>query len=224
MMGDMFTGIIQHVGTLRRSARAPGGSRLTIELGPVAGGLEPGDSVAVCGACLTASTIRGEQADFDVMAETLRATKLGRLNDGAKVNLERALRLGDGLDGHLVQGHVDCVATVCSIDEAPGKWVGQFALPPEMTEQMVPKGSVAIDGVSLTIVDVLAEGFTVSLIPTTLADTTLADLRPGDAVNIELDVIGKYVQRQVRALFASPDGGPSSGGVSMETLRDAGFL
>jgi riboflavin synthase len=220
----MFTGIIQHVGTLRRAAPAPGGSRLTIELGPVSGGLEPGESVAVCGACLTASAIRGSEADFDVMAETLRATKLGTLRDGAKVNLERALRLGDGLDGHLVQGHVDCVATVRSIDEAPGKWVGRFAIPPEMAEQMVPKGSVAIDGVSLTIVDVPADGFTVSLIPTTLADTTLADLRAGDPVNIELDVLGKYVQRQVRAMLGGRHSNKAEGGVSIETLRDAGFL
>jgi riboflavin synthase len=223
----MFTGIIQHVGTLRRVVPTAGGRRLTIELGPIAEGLRLGDSVAVCGACLTASDIRGSEGDFDVMAETLRATRLGQLTEGTKVNLERALRLGDGLDGHLVQGHVDCVATARSIDEAPGKWVGEFAVGPETAAQLVPKGSVAIDGVSLTVVDVGSDGFTISLIPTTLADTTLADLRPGDAVNVELDVIGKYVHKHLRAMLGGQPGNPArsaDGGVSLETLRDAGFL
>jgi riboflavin synthase len=222
----MFTGIIQHVGTVRRIVPAAGGRTLTIELGPVAEGLGLGESIAVGGACLTACAIRGSEADFDVMTETLRATKLGQLTEGAKVNLEPALRLGDGLDGHLVQGHVDTVATVRSIDRSPGKWVGRFVLAPEAAGQMVPKGSVTVDGVSLTVVDVLPDGFTVSLIPTTLADTTLADLQPGDTVNVELDVIGKYVQKHLRAMLGSAEAGSRSadGGVSLETLRDAGFL
>lgn len=209
----MFTGIIRHVGTVQAVDAAPQGRRLRIDLGPLREHLACGDSVAVNGACLTASAVEAPGVVFDVVRETLERTTLGALGPGAKVNLERALRAGDGLDGHLVQGHVDGVAQVGAIRRG-GRWVVEFAAPTELAYLMVPKGSVAVDGVSLTLVDVGPAGFSVALIPTTLGETTLAGLSVGTKVNIETDVIGKYVHK-----FLSGGGG----GVTLEKLREAGF-
>ena len=194
-----------------------GGRRLRIDVGPLAEGLTEGDSVAVNGACLTVTALSSAEADFDVIAGTLSRTTLGALRARAKVNLERSLRLGDGLDGHLVQGHVDTVATVHRID-CGGRQEVHFAAPPDATGQMVPKGSVAIDGVSLTLVNVSKEQFSVALIPTTLAETTLGDLEVGREVNVELDLIGKYVRRTLEQI-----GEAAPGGLSIEKLREAGF-
>jgi len=210
----MFTGIIRHVGTVRSSAGTAAGARLTIDLGPLAEGLSPGDSVAVDGACLTATAIDAADVTFDVVHETLRRTTLGALATGSRVNLERSLSLAAALDGHLVQGHVDGVGTVKAV--AGDEWT--FAAPRELAAQLVPKGSVAVAGVSLTVVRVEAESFSVALIPTTLAETTLGDLRVAQSVNIETDVIGKYVLRYLRNL-----GPAGSGGLTLDTLRQAGF-
>lgn len=213
-MGSMFTGIVQYVGVVRQVRPTSGGKRLTIELGPLAEGLKAGESVAVSGACLTACAVAAGSGDFDVVAETLSRTTLGKLRVGARVNLERSLRLGGGLDGHLVQGHVDGTAAVRSITGG-GQHVITFQAEKELTAQMVPKGSVCIDGVSLTLVDVAATSFSVALIPTTLAETTMGELAAGSVVNIETDVIGKYVMKYLAAM---------SGGVTMEKLRQAGFM
>ena len=213
----MFTGIIRHVGTVRSSAAAAAaaaGARLTIDLGPLAEGLSPGDSVAVDGACLTATAIGAADVSFDVVRETLTRTTLGSLKAGSRVNLERALSLDAALDGHLVQGHVDGVATVKA---ATGdEWT--FTAPRELVAQLVAKGSVALAGVSLTVVRAEAESFSVALIPTTLGETTLGDLRVGQSVNIETDIIGKYVLRYLQNL-----GPAGSGGLTLDTLRQAGF-
>ncbi len=209
----MFTGIIRQIGRLRSTAPTPAGRSLTLELGSLAGELSHGDSLAVNGACLTAAALTGETGRFDVVRETLERTTLGRLVAGDRVNLEPALRLGDGLDGHLVQGHVDGLARVSDI-RTGGEWRITFAADTELTDQMVPKGSVAIDGVSLTLAEVADGRFAVALIPTTLADTTLAQLAAGDEVNIETDLIGKYVRRYLP--------GPG-GGLTMDKLRQAGF-
>jgi riboflavin synthase len=211
----MFTGIIQHVGEVVGLAATPAGKRLAVDLGPLADGLREGESVAVGGACLTAAVVKGKGgvAEFDVVPETLAKTTLGRLRVGSQVNLERSLRLGDGLDGHIVQGHVDGSAGVRRIDKAGGQWVVHFDCEKSLTDEMAPKGSVAIDGVSLTLASVEDGGFSVALIPTTLAKTTLADLRPGDAVNVETDVLGKYVRRMLG----------QRGGLDMETLHKAGL-
>ncbi len=215
---SMFTGIIRHVGTVTAVRPTPAGRSLRISLGPLVEGLRAGDSVAVCGACLTASDIDRNEASFDVIAETLSRTRLGNLAVGSRVNLERSLTLADALDGHLVQGHVDGLATVRRVRRDGGQWVIELAGGPELTGQMVPKGSVAIDGVSLTLAGVSGEEFSVALIPTTLAETTLGDLTPGDEVNIETDVIGKYVQKYLHQLV-----GGGSGNLSLEKLRQAGF-
>lgn len=218
----MFTGIVRHVGKVISTRPSPAGRRLTIDLGPLVEGLRLGDSVAVCGACLTASAISGSAAEFDVIAETLSRTRIGQLRAGSKVNLERALRLGDSLDGHLVQGHIDGLARVASIRRGD-EWVVEFSAPVEVTSLMAPKGSVAVDGVSLTLAGTSDTGFSVALIPTTLAETTLPDLQVGDEVNIEADIIGKYVRRFLQQTAPSASAAPS-GGLTLDKLRDAGFL
>lgn len=215
----MFTGIIEHVGAVRGVRTTGDGARLTVDLGPLAEGLRGGDSVAVSGACLTAAALRGAEADFDVVTETLERTTLGALRAGARVNLERPLALGDRLHGHLVQGHVDGVATVRRVRTA-GEWLVELDAPQALTQAMVPKGSVALDGVSLTVVDAGATAFSVALIPTTRAATTLGGLAAGDRANVETDLIGKYVRR-----YLSAGGQPtaSAGGLTLDRLREAGF-
>jgi len=214
----MFTGIIQHVGSLRRVTSTSAGRRLQVDVGPLAERLTLGDSVAINGVCLTVAEIDAGVAGFDAVAETIERSNLGRLTIGSKVNLEAALRVGDGLDGHIVQGHVDGTARVDRVDRVGGQHVIRFASERTLSDGIIPKGSVAIDGVSLTIVDVADGRFSVTLIPTTLADTTLASLSAGDVVNVETDVLGKYVRR----MLAGP--GESSESVTLDKLRDAGFI
>lgn len=213
----MFTGIIRHVGTVHAVRRCAHGMTLTIDLGPLAARVGLGDSLAVSGACLTLTCLDGAAGQFDVTAETLRRTVLAHLRAGDKVNLEPSLRAGDGLEGHLVQGHVDGVGRVSAVRAAPDAAMALTAAG-ELTDQMVPKGSVAVDGVSLTLVDVADGRFSVALIPTTLACTTLGGRRVGDEVNLETDLIGKYVRRALRRLGA--DAAPA---LTMDKLRDAGF-
>jgi riboflavin synthase len=225
----MFTGIIQHVGAVRAARAVGDGRRLTIDLGPLAEGLAAGDSVAVDGACLTACRIAAALADFDLAAETVARTTLGAAHAGTKVNLERALRVGSALDGHLVQGHVDGTAEIARIDRRPDQWTVEFAAPPALTDEMVEKGSVAVNGVSLTLTSVGAGTFAVALIPTTWTHTTFADLTAGAKVNVETDIIGKYVRRYLRQLSgqpappAAPPPAPG-GGLTIEKLRQAGFI
>lgn len=191
-----------------------------IDLGPLADDLVRGESVAVNGVCLTAADCSGPTGEFDVMSETLDCTTLGGLRPGARVNLERAMVLGDRLDGHLVQGHVDATATVRRVDRGQSR-VLEFQASDELTALMAPKGSVAVDGVSLTLVAVSRDRFSVALIPTTLSETTLDKLSAGDTVNIEADVIGKYVAGFLRRLIGR---GSDGGGVTLEKLREAGFI
>jgi riboflavin synthase len=215
----MFTGIIQHVGRVESADATAAGKRLTIELGPLAEGLSPGDSVAVDGACLTAATVRGGAAAFDVIAETLTRTTLGERAGGDKVNLERPLKLQSLLDGHIVQGHIDGVATVQRIDQAGGQCVICLACDKSLTDEMVRKGSIALDGVSLTLVDVADGRFSVALIPATLERTTLGRRRAGGKVNVETDVLGKYVRRLLGEAGLLPARQP----LTLERLRQAGF-
>lgn len=211
----MFTGVIQHVGRVLSAQAAASGRRLMVGLGPLAESLKPGDSVAVNGACLTVSSLDGQAAAFDVVAETLARTTLGRLRADAKVNLERSLRAGDGLEGHLVAGHIDGTAEVTSVRRG-GEVTVAFTAPGQLVAPMVPKGSVAVDGVSLTLTEVGENRFTVALVPTTLQKTTLGDLKPGDAVNVENDIIGKYVRKYLA-------GHLGAGGLTLEKLKQAGF-
>jgi len=217
----MFTGIIQCVGTVRAVRTVGKGRRITVDVGPVADGLGLGDSVAVDGACLTACGIEAPAVDFDVAAETVSRTTLANARPGDKVNIEPAMRLGAALDGHLVQGHVDGTGEVSRIDRGADQWAVEFSAPADLTDEMVVKGSVAVCGVSLTITGVEAGTFGVALIPTTWTETTFAGMSVGSKVNIETDVIGKYVRRYLRQITGSPD---KPGGLTVEKLRDAGFI
>jgi len=158
-------------------------------------GVRPGDSIAVNGVCLTVVDPTAEGFDADVMQETMRRSSLGDLQPGGTVNLERAVRASDRLGGHIVQGHVDCTGTIASIDPREDWTMMRIDVPEAMARYMVEKGSICVDGVSLTIVSIDDSGFTVSLIPTTLAETTLGTRNVGDRVNIEVDVLAKYVER-----------------------------
>jgi riboflavin synthase len=209
----MFTGLVEALATVRR-VEADGPGRLLVLAEPtLAPQLSLGESVAVNGACLTVVAWDAETFHFQAGPETLRRTNLGELAPGDRVNLERSLRLGDRLGGHLVQGHVDGLGRIAQ-RLRQGDWeLVWFTCPAELAAQMVPKGSVAVDGVSLTLVDVTAERFSVALIPHTLAHTTLGFKQPGAVVNLETDLLAKYVWKCLQA-----------GGVTWETLRQAGFL
>ena len=191
----MFTGVIRSTGMLA----SLGDGRLVIETQPPLDLVE-GDSVAVNGVCLTATEVSDRGGfDADVMPETLRQTTLGGLREGVWVNIELPLRASDRLDGHIVQGHVDGVAEVHSATEEGNARVVRLSPPPELLRYVVPKGSIAVDGVSLTLVDVDPGGFSVMLIPHTLAVTTLGGLAPGDRVNIEADMIAKHVAKLLKS-------------------------
>jgi riboflavin synthase len=196
----MFTGIVEEVGTVLAIEVHEGHARLHLRCDEVVRDAALGDSIAVSGCCLTVTSLPTEPDGggftADLMAETLRATALGDLEVGAPVNLERAMRADTRFGGHLVQGHVDGVGTVVDRDEQPGTVFLTFEAPEEVARYLVPKGSVTVDGVSLTVVDVPAPGrFRVGLIPHTLEVTTFGARQPGDRVNLEADVIAKYVER-----------------------------
>ncbi len=193
----MFTGIILDVGTIRHSTQQGDNRHLTIATRLV-DQIAIGDSVAISGVCLTAESVSARSGEFTVtaVAETLNKSKLGQSTVNDRVNLELALRPNDRLGGHIVQGHVDALGRCLAITPAAGSWVAEFGFPPEFAELVVEKGSIAIDGVSLTVYEVTRTDFKVSIIPHTGDATTLSELRPGSAVNLEFDLIGKFIQRR----------------------------
>ena len=194
----MFTGLIERMGEVQRiDSDGAGGCHIQLTAPGLAAELNPGDSVAINGACLTVIERDAESFRFQAGPETLRRTNLGELLPGDRVNLERALRLCDRLGGHLVQGHIDGVGRILSCDRQGEFETVWFTCPPELATQMVSKGSIAVDGVSLTLVEVAADRFSVMLIPHTLANTTLGLKKAGATVNLETDLIGKYVRRLV---------------------------
>jgi riboflavin synthase len=198
----MFTGIVEELGQVA----ALDGGRLRITSSKVLDGAHVGDSIAVDGCCLTVSQLGAGWWEADLSDETLRRTTLGELRPGDDVNLERPVRLQDRLGGHIVQGHVDGVATLLS--RTPGERTDElrFSLAPDLARYVVEKGSITVDGVSLTVAGVSDDAFTVALIPTTLSHTTLGIRQPGDTVNLEVDVVAKYVER----LTAGYNGAPSA--------------
>ena len=214
----MFTGLIEAVGTLREMQRSTSGGRVTVASGLPLADVKIGDSIAVNGACLTVTALGPGYFCADVSIETLERTTLGALTSGAAVNLERALRLGDRLGGHLVTGHIDGLASVTERVRQGNAWRINCRLEPSLARLLVAKGSVALDGISLTVNEVSDNSFSVMIIPHTLEQTTLARCQAGDRVNVETDLIGKYVARLLGT------GRSEEGGVTLELLAKSGFL
>jgi len=214
----MFTGLIEAVCEV--NSVAPGGSEggsLAVDLGELAGDCRLGDSVAVSGVCLTVTRLQGSVATFALSPETLERSSLANLRPGSKVNIERAMKATDRFGGHIVQGHIDGVGAVRSV-----KTLGQFAevefgVDRELLDQMVPKGSVAVDGVSLTIAGLCAGGFRIAAIPETLNRTTLGSAYEGRRVNIEVDILVKIVRRRLDVLL------PTQQPLTVDRLRQMGF-
>jgi riboflavin synthase alpha subunit len=192
----VFTGLVREVGTLRATTRRGAVTRLTVAAPLCAPALAPGDSLAVDGICLTVAARRGPLVTLEAVATTRQATTLGDWRPGDRLHLEPALRAGEPLGGHVVLGHVDGTGTVVRATRRAGDWLLTIAAPPALAAQLVPKGSIAVDGVSLTLDAAPAHGrFTVSLIPHTLAVTRLGALRAGDRVNLELDALARAAAR-----------------------------
>lgn len=203
----MFTGLVEALGRVAAVVPEPPGLRVVVECGDIAAGATLGESICVGGCCLSVVLVDGPRIAFELGPETLLRTTLGGLTVGAEVNLERSLRFSDRLGGHLVTGHVDGRGRLAARVVA-GDWVNcRFAAAPPLLAQLAAKGSVAVDGVSLTVVDVAADSFGVALIPHTLSVTTLGGLAVGDEVNLETDLVFKYVARWLEG--RPPDAGPS---------------
>jgi len=213
----MFSGIIEYLGTVGSVSKLGRGRSLSIEAGPLAEQAKPGDSLAVNGVCLTATAVHGEMIEAEAVAETLAKTTLGNLTRGDRVNLERPLTAGGRIHGHLVQGHVDTVTRVLTLEELPESVLMAFALDDQLGPYVVGRGSVAVDGVSLTVARLDEDRFTCSIIGYTLAHTTLGLVRPGSRVNVETDIIGKYVVSTLARI------GAGGSGVSEAKLREWGY-
>jgi len=218
----MFTGIIEGLGAVAAIRPVGQGKRLAIMADFELAGTKVGDSIAVSGACLTAVRLTGRRFEVDVSPETLAKTTLGAARVGERVNLERALRLSDRIDGHLVSGHIDGTGAIDGRETAGNAVVIAVAVPAALTRYMIVKGSVAVDGISLTINTLEPGRFTVSIIPHTAGLTTIGLKRTGEPVNIETDMIGKYVEKFLSA--KQEHSGPPSQGVSMELLAKAGYI
>ena len=211
----MFTGLVEKTGTIRKLFRQAGGWRLDVSCAPWPDDpVSLGESIAVQGVCLTVAAPAADGFTADLLDETLRRSALGRLAPGARVNLERALRLGDRLGGHLVSGHVDETGVLVSVREAGRDFELTVACTQSFARQCVMKGSVALDGVSLTITGLTDDSVSVNVIPHTWRETSLGERRKGDLINLESDVIGKYVARHLEM---------KAGGLTEESLRKAGF-
>lgn len=218
----MFTGLVAELGTVEKLARQGESYHLTVTAKKVMNNLKIGDSVAVNGACLTVVHMDDNAFTADVMPETVRLTNIGSLHAGDRVNLERTLRLCDGLDGHIVSGHVEGLGTIVSQRPEGIAVVVSFTAESRLLKYILPKGSIAIDGISLTVTEVTETGFSVSLIPHTAKETTLGFKTVGDKVNLETDIIGKYVERMLG--FNAPKEQEHGGTLDMNMLMKNGFI
>jgi riboflavin synthase len=231
----MFTGLIEEVGVVRRLERGPAGGKLSVRARTVLEGTKIGDSIAVSGACLTVIALDGDGFVVECMPETLARTTIGQAGPGVLVNLERALRWGDRLGGHLVLGHVDGVGEVLGVRQAGIAWEVRVFLPEGLRGAVAGKGSVAIDGISLTVIRVDGEAFEVGIIPHTMKETTLRAVKAGMRVNLEADVLARYVLQSLQALTGAggaasglaevlgTGGAAAGGGLTQEFLREQGF-
>ena len=192
----MFTGIIEGLGNIVRFDKKTtnrSAAKMKIKLGKIAKGLKIGDSVAINGVCLTAVNISKDVAEFEMVGETIKKTNLGSLKSGNKVNIERSLKVGERLEGHFVLGHVDGVGIISKMEKQPNQIKIWTKITKELSKYIIKKGSVTVDGISLTVVDVLQDQFSVSIIPHTMKITNLSYKKVGDKVNIETDILGKYI-------------------------------
>ncbi len=219
----MFTGIIEEVGELRERRAMEGGARITVSCGLVWKDLAVGDSVCVSGVCLTAVESGRGRFVADVSEESLRRSTLGGLAAGAPLNLERALALGSRLGGHIVQGHVDGVGKTKSLLAVGEGRVYRFTCPPEIREYMVEKGSIAVNGISLTVSRLAEADFEVAAIPHTIESTNLKSLRVGDGVNLEVDIIAKYVRGYLDHGMSGEENAAADGGSLYRKLLEGGF-
>lgn len=216
----MFTGIIEELGRVRRLEPRGAGVRIEVEARIVTDKTNEGDSIAVNGVCLTALDIRPDSFSADGSAETLQRSTLGDLTVNSKVNLERAVTPATRLGGHIVQGHVDGRGRFLSADEQGGSWTVRFAYPPELGRYLVFKGSISVEGISLTIAELDNESFAVAVIPKTWNVTNLSSLRAGQAVNLEVDIIAKYIERM---MSFGGNVNVNQAGLTMEKLAGFGY-
>lgn len=196
----MFTGIIQGVGKIEKisqNTKNRSAFQMTVDLGKHAKGLKVGQSVALNGVCLSATKISKNKCDFEMIDETIKQTDLGNLLPGSKVNIERSLKVGDRMEGHFVLGHVDGVGIIKKIEKKPKEVKVWFEVPKKLVKFVVKKGSIAIDGISLTVVDVTKNNASVCLIPHTIKITNFQSKKVGDKINIETDILGKYILKQI---------------------------
>ncbi|MGN0181821.1 MAG: riboflavin synthase [Candidatus Ornithomonoglobus sp.] len=210
----MFTGIVEEIGTIERVLAGTKSCSVTVKADKVFNDIKLGDSIAVNGVCLTVTDFKKPYFTSDVMPETMRRTSLGGLVRGSRVNLERAMQLNGRFGGHIVSGHIDGTGTILSmVREDNAVWV-RVGAPRDITKYIVEKGSVALDGISLTVADVSPEEFSVSIIPHTAAETTLSERKNGDKINIECDIIGKYAEKLTKN---------ESEGITEDFLKKYGF-
>jgi len=212
----MFTGLIEAICTVKSARRIADGMVLTMALGKLADGTNTGDSIAINGVCLTVTRLAGGLADFDVSAETLAKSTLGNLRPLSQVNVERAMKATDRFGGHIVQGHIDGTATIKAIDRH-GEFADiRFATGAELLDQMAVKGSVAVDGISLTVANMDESSFGVAIIPETLKKTTLGSAKVGNVVNLETDIIVKVIKKQLERILPQDR-------LTIEKLKQLGF-
>ena len=214
----MFTGIIEHLGKVTQIKKQADSAVIVVDIAQMSKDVNSGDSIAINGACLTVTHIKGSEVSFDVSTETLSKTTIGELKPSDRVNVESSLRIGDKLGGHFVTGHVDGVGAISRKESETGQCTMWFSVSKELANMMIKKGSVAVDGISLTIVDLEEKSFSVALIPYTLEETSLGFKKVGQKVNIETDMLGKWVKR----ILVTDDKAVS--GITEEMLKEKGFL
>lgn len=214
----MFTGIIEELGTVQHIERRGEGARIVITADVVTSDAKDGDSIAVNGVCLTALNVKKDSFAADVSRETLERSTLGELHQGTRVNLERSVTPETRLGGHLVQGHVDARGKFLSVTDEGGSWTVRISYPPDVARYLVMKGSIAVEGISLTIAELTNEYFGIAVIPKTWEVTNLSRLKTGDSVNLEVDVIAKYVERLLEARA------PKQSALTIEKLTEMGYL
>lgn len=220
----MFTGLIEEVGTVRRISSSGEGTDIVIAAKKVLSDLKIGDSIAVNGPCLTATAVEKNNFTAWAMPETLQKTNLKHLTTGSAVNLERAMTLNGRLGGHLISGHVDAVITLAGIKPQGGSIILTFEAPENLMRYIIPKGSVSLDGVSLTVIDVDDSRFSVGLIPHTAGETTLGSMEKGAPVNLEVDLIGKYVEKMLANRQSEEQKNTSKPNLTMSMLMEKGYL